>query len=91
MPRPTFSFLHEAFPNPFNATTTLSFDLPQSAKVRLSVFDLLGREVAVLVDAVVVAGSHRVSFDGADLASGIYFARLAAGDRVQTRKLVVLK
>jgi hypothetical protein len=55
------------------------------------VFDVLGREVAVLKDGLVEAGTHRVTFDGSNLASGIYFARLDAGKFSQTRKLMLLK
>jgi hypothetical protein len=55
------------------------------------VFDLLGREVAVLKDAFSEAGTHRVTFDGSGLASGIYFARLEAGDFSQTKKLMLMK
>ena len=59
--------------------------------MRLSVVDLLGREVAVLAEGVKTAGSHRVRFEGAGMASGIYFARLEAGDGIQTRKMVLIK
>jgi len=80
-----------AFPNPFNPSTTIAFDLPKAGHVSLRVFDLLGREVAVLKDGFVEAGTHRVMFDGSGLPSGIYFARLDAAGFSQTKKLMLLK
>ncbi|RPH94568.1 T9SS C-terminal target domain-containing protein, partial [candidate division KSB1 bacterium] len=79
------------FPNPFNATTTIVYDLARTGFITLRVFDLQGREVAVLKDGFVEAGSHRVMFDGNGLASGIYFMRLDAGGITQTRKLMLLR
>jgi len=80
-----------AFPNPFNPTTTLSFSLPHEARTRIAVFDLLGREVAVLADEMFTAGEHRVMFNGSALPSGLYFARLQSGDLAATHKLLLLK
>jgi photosystem II stability/assembly factor-like uncharacterized protein len=86
----TFS-LHQNYPNPFNPSTTIKFDLPQSSNVRLSVFDLLGREVSVLVNEKIEAGYHSVEFNASNLSSGVYFYRLQAGDIVQTRKLLLIR
>ncbi|RPH94570.1 T9SS C-terminal target domain-containing protein [candidate division KSB1 bacterium] len=80
-----------SYPNPFNAATMIAYDLPAVCKVSLRVFDIRGRESAVLKDGFVEAGSHRVMFDGSGLASGIYFMRLDAGGITQTRKLMLLK
>ncbi|MBU1937256.1 T9SS type A sorting domain-containing protein, partial [bacterium] len=80
-----------AYPNPFNPSTRITFDLKKAGHVSLKVFDLLGREVAILVDEVHPAGIHNATFDGSDLPSGIYFYRLQAGDFVQTKKMVLLK
>lgn len=88
---PTSMILHPNFPNPFNSTTEIAFDLPRAGKVSLKVFDLLGREVAVVQDGMMAAGNHRVNFDGKDLASGVYVYRLQAGEVVSARKMVVLK
>ncbi|MDD5087956.1 MAG: T9SS type A sorting domain-containing protein [bacterium] len=88
---PTTISLHENYPNPFNATTTLAYDLPRAGHISLRVFDLLGREVAVLKDGVVEAGTHHVMFDGNSLGSGIYFARLDVGRFSQTQKLMLIK
>jgi len=78
-------------PNPFNASTTIVYDLPRAGHISLRVFDLLGREVAVLKDGFVEAGTHRVTFDCSNLPTGIYFARLEAGEFTQTKKLMLLK
>jgi len=83
--------LHENYPNPFNPGTTINFELPRSSVVRLSVFDMLGREVSVLVNERKDAGLHEVRFDGSGLASGVYLYRLQAGTYIQTRKLLLLR
>ncbi len=88
---PTRFALHEAYPNPFNPTTMLGFDLPLAGRVSLRVYDVLGREVATLVDGLRAAGSYTVTFDGRDLATGLYFARLEAGANVQIQKLMLVK
>jgi hypothetical protein len=83
--------LSQNFPNPFNPSTTIKYELPKSAMVRLNVFDMLGREVSVIVNERRDAGVHEVKFDGANLASGVYFYRLQAGDFTQTKRLLILK
>jgi hypothetical protein len=88
--------LDQNFPNPFNPVTVIGFnvgtqDLASLHRVRLSVYDLLGREIAVLVDGVQAAGSHKVSFDASSLASGVYVYQLQANGHVITRKMVLLK
>ena len=83
--------LSQNYPNPFNPSTTIKYELPQSSVVRLSVYDMLGREVSVLVNERRDAGVHEVKCDGSNLASGVYFYRLQAGDFVQSRKLTILK
>jgi CubicO group peptidase (beta-lactamase class C family) len=88
---PDLFSLHQNYPNPFNPSTTIAFDLPRAGHISLRVFDLLGQEVAILENGFVEAGSHRVIFNGSNLASGIYFARLDAGSFSQTKKLVLMK
>ena len=83
--------LHDAYPNPFNPVTTISFDLPAAGKVSLMVYDIQGREVSRLVDGFRNAGSHEVLFDGSDLSSGVYFTRLISGAFQQTVKLLLMK
>jgi hypothetical protein len=85
------SFVLSVFPNPFNPSTEIRYDLPHAGNISLRVFDLLGREVSVLDDGFVEAGAHHVTFDGGNLSSGIYFARLQTGKFSQTRKLMLLK
>ncbi len=79
------------YPNPFNPTTTLAFELDRTREVRLEVFDLLGRHVATLVDGLQPAGRHAVRFDARGLASGVYVYRLAAGAVVETRTMLLLR
>jgi hypothetical protein len=87
----TEASLQQNYPNPFNPLTVVSFQLPAVSEVRLAVYDLLGREVATLVNERRAAGSHSVRFDASGLASGAYFYRLTAGNFVQTRKLMLVK
>jgi hypothetical protein len=88
---PLVTRLEQNFPNPFNPTTLIRYQLSGVSDVELVVFDLLGREVATLVNRKEGAGIHEVIFDAAGLSSGVYFYRLAAGDFVSTRKLLLLK
>jgi hypothetical protein len=80
-----------ATPNPFAVRTTIHFTASRSAVARLAVYDLLGREVAVLVDGPVEAGPHAAAFDGASLPSGVYVWRLEAGGRTRTGRLTLLR
>jgi len=92
---PTEFSLAQNYPNPFNPETTIPFALPVRANVKLSVFDLLGREVATLVNGMMDAGSHAVNWNASDLSSGVYFYRLdaQAGEASfnSTRKVVLMK
>ena len=83
--------LSQNFPNPFNPTTTIQFGLPSDANVRLEVFDLLGRTVAVLADTRFTAGYHSLHFDATGLGTGIYFYRIHAGDFQQLRKMMLIR
>lgn len=80
-----------AYPNPFNPSTTLTFTLPTQSRVELSLFDLLGREVKTVLNEHRAAGEYRVTVNAADLPSGIYVARLEAGETVRSHKLLLLK
>lgn len=83
--------LHQNYPNPFNPTTTIKYDLPKQAHVILKVYNILGQEVATLVNGVKRAGSYEVKFDGSKLSSGIYFYRLKAGQNIMTKKMILLQ
>jgi hypothetical protein len=88
---PQKSALEQNYPNPFNPSTIINFSLTKSGQVTLSVYDLLGRQVSELVNDRREAGVHEVTFDGSNLASGMYFYRLQAGDFVATKLLLLLK
>ena len=83
--------LQQPYPNPFNPSTVLSFELREAGLVKLTVYDITGREVAKLVNGQMPAGAHSVTFNGSDLASGVYMVRLEAGDFQQTQKLLLVK
>jgi len=82
--------LSPAYPNPFNSMTTISFELQAASFVTLMVYDVMGREVARIVNGWRYSGAHNVSFDGSELSSGIYFARLTADNFHQTQKLLLI-
>ncbi len=83
--------LLQNYPNPFNTATKITYDLPAVSRVTIRVFDILGREVATLLDGVQLTGTHTVSFNGLNLASGVYIYRLTAGDVVSVKKMILLK
>ena len=83
--------LYQNYPNPFNPTTSIKFDIPKTSNITLKIYDILGREVATLVNEEKTAGSYTITFNASKLASGIYFYRLTAGSFNQTKKLVLLK
>ncbi len=90
-PLPASCLLHQNYPNPFNPTTTIEYGIPSAGIVRLKVFDLLGRELAVLQDGYKHAGVYSVSFDGTRLPSGIYVYQLESSGTVLARRMTLLK
>lgn len=88
---PSATRLDGNYPNPFNPTTMIAYALAADATTRLSVFDVLGREVAVLVDAHQSAGSYQVMFDATGLSSGLYLIRLQAGTETHTKGMTLIK
>lgn len=88
--------LHHNYPNPFNPSTTIRYDIPENGHMELSVHDILGREVATLVNEKREAGRYEVEFNGSKLTSGVYFYRLVvssskAGSNVLTGKMILIK
>ena len=83
--------LSDNYPNPFNPSTTIEFDLPKTSEVSLKVFNILGEEVTTLVSDRLSPGSYSYEWDASNLASGVYLYRLQAGDYVETRKMILMR
>ncbi|MEM5785516.1 MAG: SBBP repeat-containing protein, partial [Candidatus Aenigmatarchaeota archaeon] len=83
--------LKQNYPNPFNPVTNIEFDIPKREYVRVGIYDITGREVAMIVNEELSAGSYRIRFDGSNLSSGIYFYQLRAGEYIKTMKMVLVK
>ena len=88
---PEMFALRQNYPNPFNPSTTISYRLPKQSNVTLKIFDVLGREVATLVNSVEQPGNKSVNFNANNLVSGVYCYRLQAGNFIDTKKLVLLR
>ena len=83
--------LSQNYPNPFNPTTKIKFDIPKQGLVSVKVYDVLGKEVATLVNEVKSAGSYNIDFNGTNLSSGVYFYRLESGTFIETKKMMLIK
>ena len=83
--------LKDNYPNPFNPTTNIKYILSKNTIVRLTIYDILGREVAKLVDGMMEAGEHQATWNAGDLPSGVYFYKLSAGDYTETKKMLLIK
>ena len=83
--------LFNNYPNPFNPTTTIKYEIPKTVNVSLKVYDILGREVKTLINQEQKPGFYEIPFGNDELASGIYFYRLQAGNFIQTKKMILLK
>jgi S-formylglutathione hydrolase FrmB len=83
--------LKQNYPNPFNPITNIEFTLPTNSKITLKIYDLTGREVAVILNETRTAGHHRLTFNGSGYASGIYYYKLKVGQEVQARKFILIK
>jgi len=83
--------LHAAYPNPFNPSTTLRYDIAEPGNVRIRIYDTLGREVAELINEQQAAGSHEISFHAEGLATGVYVARMEAGGEVRVQRLTLIR
>lgn len=89
--KPTEFSLEQNFPNPFNPTTTIRFSIPEAVHIKITIFNLLGQEIAVLVDEIRESGSHSVDFNASQLNSGIYIYKIESGSFIQTRKMTLIK
>ena len=83
--------LYQNYPNPFNPTTNIKFDIQKSSYIKLTIYDILGREIKTLVDENLSAGRYEVNWDGSGYTSGVYFYRLRARDFVDVKKMVLVK
>lgn len=84
-------FLFQNYPNPFNPTTTIKYSIPKASFVVIKIYDIIGEEVATLVNAQKPSGNYSVKFDASNLSSGIYFYRITSGNFMATKKLIILK
>ena len=88
---PSGFILYQNYPNPFNPSTGISWQMTVGSRAIIKVYDILGNEVATLVDEVKPAGEHKVEFEGSHLPSGVYFYQLRAGEYIETKKMVLLR
>jgi len=88
---PVKTALNASYPNPFNPSTAINYDLSAEGMVNITVYDALGRTVAELVNGVQNGGSHQITWNAADMASGAYFVRMNAGSYTNTQKLMLVK
>ncbi|MCH7771982.1 MAG: T9SS type A sorting domain-containing protein, partial [Bacteroidetes bacterium] len=88
---PKYFFLSQNYPNPFNPITKITFSLPEDSRVRITVYNLLGEQVAELVNSEFISGSHTISFDANKFTSGIFLYRIEARNFVATKKMTLLK
>ena len=83
--------LAQNYPNPFNPTTSIAYTVPQSGNVKLAVYNLIGEQVALLVNGFVTSGSHKATFNAKSLPSGVYFYKLQTGNSIMIKKMLLLK
>jgi len=88
---PSLFSLSQNYPNPFNPITKIRFDLPKNVNVKLTIYDMLGREVETIVNEHLSAGSYEINWDGTKYTSGVYYYRLNAGEFVETKKMILVK
>ena len=89
--RPNEIHLFQNYPNPFNPITTIDYQIPKSGFITLKIYDVLGNEIATLIDEKKSKGKHKIMFNGTKLASGIYFYKLTTENFVKTKKMLLVK
>ncbi len=88
---PSKTTLEQNYPNPFNPTTVISYELPVRGHVNVKVYDMLGREIAALIDQIQNAGTYSIPWDASHIPSGLYFCRLTAGGYSKTMKITLVR
>lgn len=88
---PNIFKLYANYPNPFNPSTSIKFDIPKESNVKLVVYDVLGKEISILINYKIKAGRYEVWWDGTDHPSGVYFFRMITNEYVETKKMVLIK
>jgi photosystem II stability/assembly factor-like uncharacterized protein len=88
---PSVFRLEQNYPNPFNPTTSITYAMPLAGNVEIKVYDIVGKEVATLVNSFMTAGTHNIAFDASSLASGIYIYKLTSGSFTDSKKMVLIK
>jgi hypothetical protein len=83
--------LHQNYPNPFNPTTTIGYEIAKETHVSLTVFDTMGKEVAILVNELKPSGYYEVVFNAENISNGVYFYKIQAGDFSDVKKLIYMK
>ena len=83
--------MSQNYPNPFNPSTKLKYSVPQTSRVQIKVYDVLGNEVATLVNEEKPAGVYEANWNAANLSSGVYFYQIKAGNYVETKKMILMK
>jgi flagellar hook assembly protein FlgD len=84
-------YVKQNYPNPFNPSTNITYGVPKESFVSVKVYNILGQEIATIFEGHQNAGVHTFSFNGAELASGVYLYRVQAGNSVETRRMVLMK
>jgi hypothetical protein len=84
-------YLSNSYPNPFNPTTTIEYFVPKLANVKISVFNLVGEEIAIIVNEEQAPGKYNIDFNGANLSSGVYFYKMQTEEFISTKKFVLMK
>ena len=84
-------FLHQNYPNPFNPITTISFEIPEKTRVSLKIYNVIGKEIATLIDKEMFPGIYELPWDASKVASGIYFYQLSGENFIQTKKMILLR